>query len=105
MTACNPYAQQFMLAKDMDVEEELSLVFHPEVPTGGHVCAVNEEKLSYPPVILRRNATYLEDNPTVPELYTIHDCHPLYDIIRYLFFFPDGGEGWHPRRKRKDEKK
>ena len=105
ITACNPYVQQFILAKDMDVEEELSLVFHPEVPTGCHsrvynapthelcVCAINENTLSYPPIILRRNASYLDHNPTVSELYTIHDCHPLYDVIRYLFFFPDGGEG------------
>ena len=117
ITACNPYVQQFKLAKDIDVEEELSLMFHPEVQTGGHarvynapshelcVCAVNENTLPYPPIILRRSTTYLEDNPSVPELYSIHDCHPLYDIIRYLFFFPDGGEGWHRGRKRKDGKK
>ena len=93
ITACNPYVQQFKLAKDIDVEEELSLMFHPEVQTGGHarvynapshelcVCAVKENTLPYPPIILRRSTTYLEDNPSVPELYSIHDCHPLYDII------------------------
>ena len=44
-------------------------------------------------VTLRRNASYLYHNLTVPELYTIHDCHPLYDIIRYLFFFRMVGKG------------
>ena len=42
---------------------------------------------------------YLENNPSVTELQIIHDCHPLYDLIRYLFFFPDGGEGWHPAQR------
>ena len=100
---CNPYVQQFKLALDMEVEEDMSLVFHPEVPTGCHsrvynapsnelcVCATDDISSTYPPVILRRNTTYLENNPTAPELQSIHDCHPLYDIIRYLFFFLDGG--------------
>lgn len=103
ITDCNPYVQQFKLALDMDVEENLNLVFHPEVPTGCHsrvynapthelcVCATDDIRTTYPPIILRRNTTYLENNPTVPELQSIHDCHPLYDIIRYIFFFPDGG--------------
>ena len=100
---CNPYVQQFKLALDMDVGEHLDLVFHPKVPTGGHarvynapshelcVCATDDIRSTYPPLVLKRNTTYLENNPTVPELQTIHDCHPLYDIIRYLFLFPDGG--------------
>ena len=33
---CNPYVQQFKLALDMEVEEDMNLVFHPEVPTGCH---------------------------------------------------------------------
>ena len=33
---CNPYVQQFQLAKDIDVEEEMSLVFHLDVSTGSH---------------------------------------------------------------------
>ena len=97
---CNPYVQQFKLALDMDVGEHLDLVFHPEVPTGGHArvynasshnlcgCATDDIRGTYPPLVLKRNTTYLENNPTVPELQTIHDCHPLYDIIRYLFLFP-----------------
>ena len=100
---CNPYVQQFRLALDMEVEEDMSLVFHPEVPTGCHsrvynapsnelcVCATDDISSTYPPVILRRNTTYLENKPTVPELQSIHNCRPLHDIIRYFFFFPDGG--------------
>ena len=33
---CNTYVQKFQLAKYIDVEEEMSLVFHPDVPTGSH---------------------------------------------------------------------
>ena len=111
---CNPYVQQFQLAKDIDVEEEMSLVFHPDVPTGSHarvynapthelcVCVTDDINTKYPPLILRRNTTYLENNPSVTELQIIHDCHPLYDLIRYLFFFPDGGEGWHPARRNRN---
>ena len=111
---CNPYVQQFQLAKDIDVEEEQSLVFHPDVPTGSHervynapthelcVCVTDDIDTKYPPLILRRNTTYLENNPSVTELQIVHDCHPLYDLIRYLFFFPDGGEGWHPSRRNRN---
>ena len=104
---CNPYVQQFQLAKDIDVKEEMILVFHPDVPTGSHarvynapthelcVFVTDDINTKYPPLILRRNTTYLENNPSVTEFQIIHDCHPLYDLIRYLFFFRDGGEGWH----------
>ena len=95
--------EQFKLALDIDVGRNLDLVFDPEVATGGYerfyndhshelcVCATDDIRSTYPPLVLKRNTTYLENNPTVPELQTIHDCHPLYDIIRYLFLFPDGG--------------
>ena len=103
---CNPYVQQFKVALDMDIGEHLDLVFHPEVPTGGHarvynapshelcVCATDDIRSTYPPLVLKRNTTYLENNPTVQELQNIHDHHSLYGIIRYLFSFPDGvGKG------------
>ena len=59
---CNPYVQQFKLALDMEVEEYMSLVFHPEVPTGCHsrvynapsnelcVCATDDISSTYPPL-------------------------------------------------------
>ena len=111
---CNSYVGQFQLDKDIDLEEEISLVFHTDVPTGSHarvynapthelcVCVTDGINTKYPPLILRRNTTYLENNPSVTELQIIHDCHPLYDLIRYLFFFPDGGEGWNPSRRNRN---
>ena len=110
----NPYVQQFLLAKDIDVEEEMSLVFHPDVPAGIHarvyndpnhelcVCVTDDINTNYHPLILRRNTTYLENNPYVTELQIIHNCHPLYDLIRYLFCSPDGGEGWHPAQRNRN---
>ena len=59
--SCNPYVQQFIMAKDQDVPPEKKLIFHPEVPTGSHVrtynaptheltvCATDDLQLSYPP--------------------------------------------------------
>lgn len=89
-----------------------NLLFHPEVPTGIHartynapthqltVCTTDDMQLNYPPLVLKRNITYIRKKNTIaPELQIIHDCHPLYDLIRYLCFFPDGVEVWHPERK------
>ena len=100
---CNPYVQQFIMAKDKEVPPEKTLIFHPEVPTGSHirtynapshelmVWATDDLQLTYPPLVLERNMMYCDHNPNIPKLEMIHDCHPMYDLIRYLFFFPDGG--------------
>ena len=100
---CNPYVQQFIMAKDKEVPPGKKLIFHPEVPTGNHVrtynaptheltvCATDDLQLTYPPLVLERNTTYCDNVPNLPKLEMIHDCHPMYDLIRYLFFFPDGG--------------
>ena len=103
LRACNPYVKQFIMAKDREVPETKHLIFHPEVPTGNHVrtynapthelmvCATDDLQLSYPPLVLKRDTTYCDHNQNIPELQLVHDCHPMYDLIRFLFFFPDGG--------------
>ena len=103
LRACNPYVKQFIMAKDREVPETKRLIFHPEVPTGNHVqtynapthelmvCATDDLQLSYPPLVLKRDTTYCDHNQNIPELQLVHDCHPMYDLIRFLFFFPDGG--------------
>ena len=45
---------------------------------------------------------YLGKNSSVTDLQIIHECHPLYDIIRYISFFPDGGEGCHRAQRNKN---
>ena len=101
--SCNPYVQQFIMAKDQDVPPEKKLIFHPEVPTGSHVrtynaptheltvCATDDLQLSYQPLVIERNTSFCDHAPYLPKLKMIHDCHPMYDLIRFLFFFPDGG--------------
>ena len=71
ISLCNIYVQQVQLAKYVDVEEEMSLVFHPYVPTGSHarvynapahdlcVCGTDDINTNYPPLILRSHTTYL----------------------------------------------
>ena len=100
---CNPYVQQFIMAKDKEVPPEKKLIFHPEVPTGSHirtynapshelmVCATDDLQLTYPPLVLERNMMYCDHKANVPKLEMIHDYHHMYDLIMYLFFFPDGG--------------
>ena len=77
MSWCNHYVQSFQLAKDIAVEEKMSLVFHLDVPAGSRarvynapthelcVCVTDDINTKYPLLILRRNTTYLESNPSV----------------------------------------
>ena len=108
ISRCNLYVQHFQLAKYIDLGDDTSLVFHPYVPAGSHARFYNTPthelcvrvtdiiKTKYHPIILRRNTMYLESNPSITELQIIHYCHSLYELIQYLVFSPDGGEGWHP---------
>ena len=115
LDGCNPFVKQFKLAKEMDIADDMEIVFHPEiVPTGGHeraynapthelcICSPNTKCGKFPPLILRQKPC-AHDNGR-DKIETLHDCHPLYDIIRYLLFFPDGGRGWTPKMKNKNGK-
>ena len=85
-------------------------MFHLYVPTGINVrvynhhthdlcsCVTDDINTKYPPLILRRNTTY-KKNPICYRTSNIHECHPLYELIRCIFFFLDGGEGCHPARR------
>ena len=64
------------------------------------MCNTDDVQLKYPPLALTRNTTHnTKKNKVLPKLKNIHNCHSIYELIRYLSFFPDGGEVWHTKRK------
>ena len=110
LNACNPFVKQFKLAKEMDIEDDMQIIFHPEiVPSGAHeraynapthelcICSPNTKCDKFPPLILRQRPTVTDDGSERDKIETIHDCHPLYDIIRYLLFsrWRKGVESWN----------
>jgi len=65
LNACNPFVKKFKLAKEIDIEDDMQIIFHPEiVPSGAHehaynapthelcICGPNTKCDKFPPLIL-----------------------------------------------------